>query len=368
VIEQLTQLSRDGRKAVPVSFTMRDMNSKWNGLLAAALLALTTSAGADTPTSTTASTLQKIQAAGVLRCGVVVAREDWNKVDLHGDLSSLDAEICKAVGIAALGTRAKIDIKIFNSEAEAEEGLSQSRVELVVGVTPSVAAAAKWKVAFGPPVLYDGLGVLVRPELPAMHVKDLAGRKLCVIDGTENDHVLEARANAGALKMRVSTWQEEGEMDDAMATHWCDAVGAYVTRLAPLRQQYRQLVNARILPELLTLSPVVPAYRRDDAQWGLLIDWTIHALVQAEASGVTRANVVAQKTSEDPVVQRLLGVDWVTSQALGLPNKDWAATVIFAVGNYGEIYQRTVGASLGLPRGVNTLWVDGGLMHALPIQ
>jgi general L-amino acid transport system substrate-binding protein len=340
----------------------------WNRLLAAALLALAASAGAtETPAIPSGTTLQQIQSAGVLRCGVVVAREDWNKVDLHGDLSSLHAEICKAVGIAALGTRAKIDIKIFNSEAEAEEGLSQSRVELVVGVTPSTSAAAKWKVAFGPPVFYDGLGVLVWPELPA-HVKDLAGRKLCVIDGTDNDRVLQARAHAGALKMRVSTWQEEGEMDDAMATHWCDAVGAYVTRLAPLRRQYRELVKTRILPELLTLSPVVPAYRRDDAQWGLLTDWTIHALVQAEASGVTRANVAAQKTSEDPIVQRLLGVDWVTSQALGLPNKDWAATVISAVGNYGEIYQRTVGASLELPRGVNALWLDGGLMYALPIQ
>jgi general L-amino acid transport system substrate-binding protein len=344
------------------------MNSKWNGLLATALLALAMSADAETPTIAAASTLQQVQAAGVLRCGVVVAREDWNKVDLHGDLSSLDAEICKAVGIAALGTRAKIDIHVYNSEAEAEEGLSQSRVELVVGVTPSVSAAAKWKVAFGPPVFYDGLGILVWPELPAMHVKDLVGRKLCVIDGTDNDRVLQARANAGALKMRVSTWQEEGEMDDGMATHWCDAVGAYVTRLAPLRGQYRELARTRILPELLTLSPVVPAYRRDDAQLGLLTDWTIHALVQAEASGVTRANVAAQKVSEDPVVQRLLGVDWITSQALGLPNKDWAATVISAVGNYGEIYQRTIGASLGLPRGVNSLWQDGGLIHAPPVQ
>ena len=152
------------------------MNSKWNGLLAAALLALAASADADTPTIAAGSTLQQIEAAGVLHCGVVVAREDWNKVDLHGDLSSLHAEICKAVGIAVLGTRAKIDIHTYNSEAEAEEGLSQSRVELVVGVTPSVSAAAKWKLAFGPPVFYDGLGILVQPELPAMHVKDLVGR------------------------------------------------------------------------------------------------------------------------------------------------------------------------------------------------
>ena len=53
--------------------------------------------------------------------------------------------------------------------------------------------------------------------------------------------------------------------------------------------------------------------------------------VPAEESGVTRANVAPQKASEDPVVQRLLGIDWITSQALGLPNKDWAATVISAL-------------------------------------
>lgn len=344
------------------------MNLKWNGLLAAALLGLAVHASADTPPVTAGATLRQIQASGALHCGVVVAPEDWDKVDLHGDLSSLDAEICKAVGIAALGTRAKIEITAFNSEIEAEQGLSQSRVELVVGVTPTASAAAHSQVAFGPPVFYDGLAVLVRPEVSAAHVSDLANRKLCVIDGTDNDRVLEARAGKLAQKLRISTWQEEGEMDDAMATHWCDAVGAYVSRLVPLRQQYRQLVNARVLPDLLTLAPITPAYRRDDAQWGLLVDWTIHTLIQAEASGVTRASVATQKTSEDPVVQRLLGVDWVTSQALGLSNKDWAATVIAAVGNYGEIYQRTIGTSFQLPRGVNALWQDGGLMHAFPIQ
>ncbi len=143
------------------------MNLRWIGLLVAALLGLAAHAGAETPPVTAGATLRQIQTAGELHCGVVVAREDWNKVDLHGDLSSLDVEICKAVGIAVLGTRAKIDITTFNSELEAEQGLNHSRVELVVGVTPSASAAAHWQVAFGPPVFYDGLAVLVRPGVPA---------------------------------------------------------------------------------------------------------------------------------------------------------------------------------------------------------
>ena len=113
---------------------------------------------------------------------------------------------------------------------------------------------------------------------------------------------------------------------------------------------------------------MAPAYRRDDPQWALIVDWTVHALVQAEASGVTQANVGAQRSSEDPVVQRLLGVDFATSRALGLPARDWAAQVIAAVGNYGEIYERTVTATLRLPRGLNALWLNGGLMRPLPVQ
>jgi general L-amino acid transport system substrate-binding protein len=124
------------------------------------------------------------------------------------------------------------------------------------------------------------------------------------------------------------------------------------------------------MPELLTLAPVAPAYRRDDPQWSMIVDWTVHALIQAEASGVTKANVGAERASEDLIIQRLLGVDWATSRALGLPAKDWAAQVIAAVGNYGEIYARTVGSgsALQLPRGLNALWIDGGLMHPLPVQ
>jgi general L-amino acid transport system substrate-binding protein len=341
---------------------------RWIGFLAVALFGFVTQGFADTLPVAGGSTLRQIQSAGQLRCGVLVSREDWDKVDLHGDLNALDVEICKAVGVAALGTRGKIDITTFNTDLEAEQGLSQSHVDLVVGVSPNLAAATQWGIAFGPPVFYDGLALLVRADVPANSLKDLTNRKICVIDATENDRWLEAHASTFTPKLRISTWQEEGEMDDAMATHWCDAVGAYTTRLLPLRSGYRQLANARILPNLLTLAPVVPAYRNGDPHWALLVDTTINALIQAEESGVTRANVAAQKSSEDPAVQRLLGVDWISSKALCLPNKDWAATVISAVGNYGEIYQRTVGEPFKLPRGVNALWLDGGLMRAMPIQ
>jgi general L-amino acid transport system substrate-binding protein len=321
--------------------------------------------------SGSATTLDDVRAAGRLRCGVVTAPEDWSKNDLHGDLSALDVEICKAVGVAALGEKVKVEVAAYNTEADAEQGLQEKRVDLIVGVTPSATAAWRWHVGFGPPVFYDGLALLVRPSVKATGFSDLEARKVCVIDGTDNDHTLQARVATGGSKVRVATWQEEGEMDDAMDTHWCDAVGAYVSRLVQLRNQYPKLADARVLPGLLTLSPVAPAYRADDREWGAIVDWTVHVLVEAETLGITHANLRQQSQSSDPAVERLMGTDWSVARSLGLmPRKDWAAQVIAVVGNYGEIYDRTLGDSskVHLPRGVNALWTQGGLMHALPLQ
>lgn len=317
------------------------------------------------------ATVDRVRGSGSLRCGVVATPEDWNKTDLHGALTPLDIQICKAVAVAVNGLKASVDVAPFASELEAEEALSKEAVDLVVGVTPDATSMWHWNIAFGPPVFYDGQGFLVRGDAAAASIADLAGRKVCVVEGTDNERVLLARTVARGIPIVPLPFQEEGEMDDGLAVRHCDAVSAYVSRLAQLRNAYpKQLARDRILPELLTLSPVAPAYRHDDPQWAMIVDFTVHALVQAEASGVTQANVAAQRGSEDPVVQRLLGVDWATSRALGLTAKDWAAQVIAAVGNYGEIYDRTVGmnAPLKLPRGLNALWSSGGLMRPLPVQ
>src|SRR5271165_4157287 len=301
-------------------------------------------------------TAERVRGAGRLSCGVVATPEDWNKTDLHGSLTALDAEICKAVAVAVLGPGAKLDVKAFDSELQAEEALSKAAVDLTVGVSPDATSMWHWNIAFGPPVFYDGQGFLVRGDAPVNSISDLAGLKVCVVEGTDNEKILLARTVARGIAINALPFQEEGEMDDGLAV---------------LKITYpKQLGRDRILADWLTLSPVAPAYRRDDAQWSMIVDWTIHSLIQAEASGVTKANVAAQRASEDPVVQRLLGTDWATSRALGLPAKDWAAQVIAAVGNYGEIYDRTVGRNgpLQLARGRNALWTDGGLMRPLPVQ
>jgi general L-amino acid transport system substrate-binding protein len=334
-------------------------------LMASAAALLAAPAMADSPT------LNRIRAAGTLKCGVVSTPEDWNKTDLHGTLTPLGIEMCKAVAVAALGPKAAATIVSYVSELQAEEGLSKGDVDVAMGLSVEATAMWHWAIAFGPPIFYDAQGFVVRKDANAHTMADLAGMNVCVVNGTDNEAILEARMAARGIAFNPLSFQEEGEMDDGLAVRHCDAISAMLSRIAQTKATYgRQIGGDTVLPDVLTLSPVAPAYRQGDAQWGMIVDWTIHSLVQAEASGITQANVGALATSDDPVVLRVIGVDWATSRALGLESHDWAAQVVAVVGNYGEIYERTVGtqSNLRLPRGLNRLWLDGGLMHPLPVQ
>ena len=254
-----------------------------------------------------ASTLDHVRKVGALTCGIVSTPEDWGKEDLHGPLMPLSLEICKAVAVASLGAQAKVKAHVYETEREAEAGVAKHEVDLTVGVTPDATAGWQFKVGFGPVIFYDGQGFLVRSDENVTSVAGLAGLKVCVIEGTENEKILLARTVAKGIAIVPLPFQEEGEMDDGLAVRHCDAISAYVSHLAATRSEYpKQLSQDHILTEMLTLDPVAVAYRPDDLQWQRIVDWTIYALIQAEASGVTQANVAKMRGSQDPVIGAVL--------------------------------------------------------------
>lgn len=322
------------------------------------------------PDAKAGATLDKLRQAGTIGCGVVSEIQEYNKEDLHGGLDGLGLEICKAIAVATLGDAAHMQPKTFPVEHEALLALQKGEIDVLVGATPSANAVWAYGVQFGPPVFYDAQGIMVHRESGIHGLADLAHRTVCFIDGTDTEVVLDAALRARGIAYYPYPFQEEGEMDAALVVGHCDSMSADLSRLAEKRSGFHaRAADFVMLPETLTLDPVAPAYRQGDAQWGAIIDWTVYALVQAEASGVTQANVAALQGSSDPIVQRLLGVDFSAGRALGLEH-DWAARVIAAVGNYGEIYDRTTGegSPLRLPRGLNALWTGGGLMHPLPVR
>jgi len=165
-------------------------------------------------------------------------------------------------------------------------------------------------------------------------------------------------------------FQEEGEMEAAFVTGNCAAVSADVSQLAYERIAFKNRApNFEILADVIAKDPLAPTYRLDDPQWATIVNWTVEALLQAEESGVTQANLGEMKKSDDPVIRRLLGVQRGYGQFIGLDDA-WAARVIEAVGNYGEMFERDLGSGsvMKLARGANKLSTEGGLMYALPIR
>jgi general L-amino acid transport system substrate-binding protein len=305
---------------------------------------------------------------GRLKCGIVAEPLDWNKQDLHGSLAPLDAEMCRAVATALYGSPERFDVQTYNVEQDGLAALASGKSDIVTGMTPAAVPSAKG-VHFSLPIFQDGQGFMVHKAEGIHSAADIAGHKLCYIEDTDNDPTVLAYLAARGIRPYPFGFQEEGEMDAGIMDRHCQATSAYISKLAEARATFRNAHDYVMLPEMLTLVPVTIATGAANPRLAAIVDYTISVTLQAEFLGVTRATAMSVAHSEDTRMRRLTGEDWITAQGLGLPH-DWSRKVLAAVGNYGEIYDRTVGPGtpFNLARGLNALWNKGGLMAPLPLQ
>src|SRR5579863_5194061 len=330
------------------------------GLLAGGLMALAGAAHAQT--------LDSIRAAQHMRCGAVLGVDDWNGEDVHGNLSALEAEVCRAVAVAIFGDAGGLTIQNFPAEPEALNALKSGAIQLAIGVSPSASTAMHFGVGFGPPIFYDSQRFMVSKLSGVTELAGLRDKLICALDMTPPERALRDEMTVRGISYGLQAHSEQGEMDAAVAVRRCAAGTAMESRLAQSRANFHAWTSDFVfLPERFGLDPIVPAYRYGDQKLALLIDWTVSALIEAEALGITQSNVAAASSREDMRAEQLLGRDFATAQALGLAH-DWAAKVIAATGNYGEIFQRTTGEPYHLDRGLNALWTEGGLMRPLPMK
>jgi general L-amino acid transport system substrate-binding protein len=308
-------------------------------------------------------------AADRLRCGVIAEPLDWNKTDLHGGLVPLAIEICRAVATARFGAPDRVDIQPYDTEDNGLIGLHAGKSDIVAGLSPDVLAGQRNAVRYSIPFFYDAQGFMVHKAEGVRSVADIAGHKLCTIEDTDNSAIALAYLAAHGIRPVPFGFQEEGEMDAAIMDRHCQVTSAMLSKLAEARATFHNHQDYVFLPTLLTLSPLTVASDAHDLRLSAIVDTTISALLQAEFLGVTRASAPGAPASDDPRMQRLLGEDYATGLALDLPH-DWSRVLIAALGNYGEIYARTVGpgTEFDLPRGLNALWNQGGLMAPLPLQ
>ncbi len=320
------------------------------------------------------TTLARVRAAGALRCGIDVEQAEYSTSDDHGNRAAFDADLCRAVAVAVLGSSAQIARKNYPDDAAAMAALKAGEVDLVATLSDDFTHAAGTHLAFSRPMLWDGVGFLVPAASPVSRASRLSGKKICFLAETAVEEDVRAWFAHEHLNFVPFPFQEEGEMQAAFATGNCGALAGERTRLAQTRAALAQHGHpSRLLPESITKDPLAAAVRDDDPQWIAIVNWVMETLVQAEESGVTQANVTAfhahSAQDNDPVRRFLLGGSRQIGGALGLDN-DWVARVIEATGNYGEIYERDLGTGspIRLPRGENNLYRNGGAMLALPAR
>jgi general L-amino acid transport system substrate-binding protein len=216
---------------------------------------------------------------------------------------------------------------------------------------------------------YDGEGFMVRTSRKADSALDLGDTKICVQDGTTTKLNLADYFKANNLKYEEVKFGKLEDMLKAYDEAKCDVVTADVSQLYALRLRLTKPSESFILPDVISKEPLAPVVRQRDDDWMMIVKWTLYAMINAEELGVTSKNIDEAMKSTKPDVMRLVGTEGEYGEDLGL-TKDWAARIIRHVGNYGEVYDRNVGANskLKIPRGLNQLWNAGGIMYAPPLR
>ena len=343
------------------------MRQAWFGMLAAGLVAgaLVGSAGAQS-----GGTLAAAKQRGELVCGVSTGVSGFSIADAQGKWTGLDVDVCRAVAAAIFGSGDKV--KFVPSTGQQRFPMLQS------GEVDLLSRNTTWTLTrdtvngfnFAPVTFYDGQGFLVPTKLGVKSAKELNGATVCVAPGTTTELNLADYFRANKMSFKPVVIEELNLLEAAFVAGRCDVYTTDASGLASFRAARSGDPNAyMILPERISKEPLAPTVRQGDDQWFDVVKWVVYALIQAEESGITQANVEDMKKTDDPDIKRMLGVTPGMGKGLGL-DEEWMVNAVKAVGNYGEIFERNVGKNtpLKLERGQNDLWTRGGLMYAMPIR
>lgn len=320
--------------------------------------------------------LATVKGRGSLVCGVDGKLPGFSFVGPDGRYSGLDVEVCRAVAAAVLGDPAKVDFRDLNS-SERFAALASGEVDLLsrnTTLTLSRDAAGGNGLSFAPTTFYDGQGVMVPVASGIKSLKDLAGKPICVESGTTTELNLADRMREINAPYTPLKFQTGDQTYAAYLQGRCVAVTSDRSQLAAKRTAFPNPAAHTLLPEVLSKEPLTPATVNGDPAWADAVRWTIYALMQAEELGITQANVAAKvadaKANPNQAdLRRFLGIEGDFGKQLGLA-PDFVVKVIQAVGNYGEMFERSVGqgSPLKLERGLNRQWKQGGLIYSPPFR
>ena len=332
-------------------------------ILAALLLA----GSAFVASTAAADTLDDVKARGSVRCGVSEGVAGFSAPDAAGKWVGFDVDFCRAVSAAVFGDPEKVSYVPLSTK-DRFTALQSSEVDLLSRQTTwSLSRDSGMGIHFVGTAYYDGQGFMIPKKLGVDSALRLSGATVCTEQGTTTEQNLTDYFHANKMEYQPVVIDSADGIIKAFETGRCDVDSTDASALYAQRLKLADPNGFMVLPEIISKEPLGPAVRQGDDKWFNVVRWTLFSLIEAEELGITKENAEAGLTSANPVVTRFLGVEGDNGKQLGLDPR-FAYSIVSAVGNYGEIFERNLGASseLKIDRGLNALWNKGGLMYAPP--
>jgi general L-amino acid transport system substrate-binding protein len=316
-----------------------------------------------------AQTLKAVQDRGVLNCGVSQGLIGFSIADDKSALSGFDVDFCRAIAAAIFNDPTKVHFTPL-SASDRFDALHNKQIDVLSrNSTWTMGRETELGLVFAGVTYYDGQAFLVPKSRNLQSALDLDGSKVCVQAGTTTEPNFIDYFETNHMKYEIVRGATAAETLAAYQAGQCNVLTSDASGLYALRLQLPRPADHRILPDIISKEPLGPAVRQDDMQWFNIVKWVNFAMIDAEELGVGTETLEEAQKSQKPDVKRLLGRDGDFGKQLGLTN-DWAAYVVRAVGNYGDVFERNAGlhSKLGIPRGLNELWTNGGILYAPPIR
>jgi general L-amino acid transport system substrate-binding protein len=317
----------------------------------------------------TAQTLKTVTDRGMVSCGVSQGLPGFSSPDDKGNWTGLDVDICRAIAAAIFNDPNKVKFVPLSAK-DRFTALQSGEIDLLSrNTTWTLSRDTSLGANFTGVTYYDGQGFLVKKSLKVNSALELNSASICVQTGTTTEQNLADYFKGNNMKYEVIAFGSADETVKAYESGRCDVFTADVSQLFAERLKLSNPADHNVLPEVISKEPLGPMVRHGDDQWFDLVKWVLFAMIDAEELGVTQKNVDDMAKSDKPEFKRVFGADGNLGEQLGL-TKDWVSRIVKAVGNYGESFDRNVGAGskLGIARGLNQLWNRGGIQYAPPIR
>jgi len=313
--------------------------------------------------------LDAVQKKGFIQAGVNGGVFGFGMPDSKGVWKGLDVDTARAVAAAIFGDANKVKFTPLTAQ-QRFTALQSGEIDVLTrNATRTLSRDTQLGLNFVTVNYYDGQGFMVPNKLGVKSAKDLDGATVCVLPGTTTEQNAADFFRSNNMKWNPVVIESTSELAKTFFAGRCDVLTSDASQLAGTRAVAPNPKDYSILPEIISKEPLAPAVRHGDDQFRDIVDFAVLAMINAEEMGITSKNIDEKMKSKDPMVQRFLGVIEGNGKSLGLDEK-WAYNVIKQVGNYGEVFERNVGVNttLGIERGLNALWTDGGLMYSPPFK